>query len=234
MMKKACFLILVIAVLLCALPAGAFAGTAGGIGWPAGPVGCSGEYDLVKPELYGAVYSRGMNMAVFWVQAQLKATGEYYQNTDERWDVTGNLGDHTREEIARFMRDRGYCGHNGNIDQNVIDELYYYVGWNRVPVYAGGIYDRMDSLMIGGSSGSMVRIEGGSSGMGICWVQVCLSKLGYYHGPVDGAFSSMTAEAVRGFQRDYGFAERDYVTLGVARRMLEVCRDSGCGLYDLP
>lgn len=69
-------------------------------------------FDMGIPNLNGRRYTEGdMNMAIFWVQVQMKATGRWYQG--DQWDCTGNLGDHTMQEIASFMKSRGYSGHSG-------------------------------------------------------------------------------------------------------------------------
>ena len=58
------------------------------------------------PQIGSRVYRSGdMNMTIFWVQTQLKATGRWYQG--DNWDCTGNLGDHTISEIKAFMRNQG-------------------------------------------------------------------------------------------------------------------------------
>ncbi len=204
-------------------------------------IGGSGSddiYDMGIPYLNGRSYSQDqMNMVVFWVQTQLKATGIYYQG--DSWDVTGNLGDHTMQEIAAFMKSRGYGGHRGNVDQTVVDELASYLGSRIVPVYIGGFYQHMDSIMSGGHTGSMQKIVSNLIDMvphvttGARWVQCCLSKLGYYSGPIDGKYGEQTENAVKRFQKAYGFMERNYVTLGVARAMLEACYNNGCYLEDL-
>lgn len=196
-------------------------------------------YDMGIPDLYGQViHMDQMNLAVYWVQTQLKATGIYYQG--ELWDVTGNLGDHTMEEVASFMQARGYRGHSGRIDQTVIDELAGYMGYRMVPVYIGGFYQYMDTIMTGGYTGSMEPIVSNLRDMiphvtaGARWVQCCLKKIGYYNGIIDGKYGETTENAVKAFQKDFGFEQRDYVTLGVARAMLEQCYYSGCSLDDLP
>ena len=196
-------------------------------------------HDMGIPNLNGQSYSMNqMNLAVYWVQTQLKATGVYYQG--ELWDVTGNLGDHTMQEIASFMMGRGYGGHNGHVDQTVVNELDDYLGNRLVPVYVGGFYSHMDSLMTGGHIGSMRKIESNLIDMvphvtvGGRWIQCCLSKLGFYNGSIDGMYGEQTEKAVMAFQKAYGFEQRNYVTLGVARAMLEACYNSGCYLDDLP
>lgn len=199
----------------------------------------SSPWDMGIPWLEGRVYTReSMNMVVLWVQTQLKATGVYYQG--DAWDVTGNLGDHTAEEIRAFMQARGYRYHSGNIDQHVVDELAAYLNYNTVPVYVGGYYEKMNTIMNGGSDGSMEPIVSNLRDMiphvttGARWVQVCLSELGYYSGAIDGKYGEATERAVKAFQADHGFQERDYVTLGVARAMLESCQVRGCTLTRLP
>lgn len=196
-------------------------------------------YDMGIPFLNGQVYgAEAMNMVVFWVQTQLKATGVYYQG--EAWDITGSLGSHTRQEIRAFMQDRGYYSHSGSIDQNVIDELAAYLRYNTVPVYVGSYYDKMDSIMTGDSAGSMTQIVSNLRDMiphvttGARWVQTCLSTLGYYNSAIDGKYGEGTERAVKAFQADYGFEQRDYVTLGVARAMLEACINRGYSMNQLP
>ncbi len=196
-------------------------------------------FDLGIPDLHGQIIRKDqMNMAVFWVQTQLKATSIYYQG--EIWDVTGNLGDHTMQEVSSFMQSRGYYNHNGQIDQTVINELAAFLGCRIEPVYVSGFYSHMDSIMIGGHTGSMQPIVSNLRDMiphvtiGARWVQCCLKKLRYYNGPIDGKYGEATEAAVMAFQKTYGFEQRDYVTLGVARAMLEQCFYAGCVLYDLP
>ena len=196
-------------------------------------------YDIGIPDLRGRTFRLDeMSLAVYWVQVQLKATGIYYQG--EIWDETGNLGDHTMQEVASFMQSRGYCNHSGCVDQVVINELAAYMGNRTVPVYVGGFYRHMDSIMNGGHTGSMQRINSNLVDMiphvtvGGRWIQCCLSKLGYYSGPIDGKYGEKTEEAVNAFQKDYGFEQRNYVTFGVARSMLEACHAKKCFLDDLP
>lgn len=196
-------------------------------------------HDMGIPQLNGAVYRQdAMNMVVFWVQTQLKATGIYYQG--DIWDVTGSLGDETMRQIKSFMNARGYRNHNGTINQTVIDELAAYLNYNTVPVYVGGYYDKMNSIMRGGSTGSMDKIVCNLRDniphvtTGARWVQICLSNLGYYNSTIDGKYGEGTDRAIRAFQSAYGFQERDYVTLGVARAMIEACYQQGCLPYNLP
>lgn len=196
-------------------------------------------YDKGIPDLRGHSYGMDqMNLAIYWVQVQMKATGVYYQG--KIWDETGNLGDHTMQEIASFMQGRGYYNHDGHVDQNVVDELAAYLGNRLVPVYVGGFYCHMDSIMDGGHTGSMQKILSNLIDMvphvthGSRWVQCCLAKLGYYNSRIDGKYGENTEAAVMRFQKDYGFEQRNYVTLGVARAMLEACYARGYNLDDLP
>ena len=196
-------------------------------------------YDMGIPKLNGRRYTEGdMNMAVYWVQIQLKATGRWYQG--EQWDCTGNLGDHTMQEIASFMKSRGYSGHTGYVDQNVVNELASWLGYYVQPVYVGGFYDAMGAIMTGGSTGSMQPIVSNLRDMipretvEARWIQVCLKHLGYYKFSIDGRYGEETEQAVMSFQRDYGFEERDYVSLGVARAMIEAYYYAGGDLNKLP
>lgn len=183
-------------------------------------------YDMGVPNIGKTVFRKdAMNLVVFWVQTQLKATGVWYQGY--QWDVTGNLGSQTMSEVSSFMQSMGYPGHSGVIDQNVINALQRYLGNNIVPVYTGGFYTGMKNLLQNDAWGSMRKIVSNLRDMvprestGARWVQCVLSRLGYYNGAIDGKYGEQTELAVKRFQKDHGFQERDYVTLGVARCMLE-------------
>lgn len=196
-------------------------------------------FDMGIPSLNGRRYTEGdMNMAVFWVQVQMKASGQWYQG--EQWDCTGNLGDHTMREIASFMKCRGYPRHSGYVDQDVVNELADYLGYCVQPVFVGGFYEAMSAIMSGGSGGSMQPIVSNLRDMvpretvGARWVQVCLKHLGYYNSVIDGKYGESTEQAVKAFQHAYGFEERDYVSLGVARAMIEAYYYAGGDLNKLP
>lgn len=197
------------------------------------PVQSGNAYDIGIPNLNGNVYYQDdMNVHVLWVHYQLKATGVYYQG--DSWDETGNLGDRTMREIGKFMQDNGYRNHDGHVDQTVINTLANYLGSRRVPVYVGGFYEKMNTIMTGGSEGSMQKIDANSSSIRIKWVQTCLSKLGYYNSSIDGRFGPGTTRALNHFQAEHGYLQRDYVSLGVARSLIEACYNAGCNLNDLP
>ncbi|MCR5011400.1 MAG: peptidoglycan-binding protein [Lachnospiraceae bacterium] len=70
--------------------------------------------------------------------------------------------------------------------------------------------------------------------VGARWIQCCLKKTGYYTGAIDGKYGEETENAVKAFQKANGFEQRDYVSLGVARAMLEQCYYSRFSLDDLP
>ncbi len=188
-------------------------------------------YDMGVPYLSGRSYGPDqMNIYIFWVQTQLKAAG-YFQGNN--WDVTGNLGSQTQKEIQRFMNDHGRRGHNGYVDQSVVDSLANYLSGRIVPVYIGGYYDYMQPLFYDTSICGMnklvsnMRDEVPRVTIGARWVQVILSRLGYYTMNIDSKYGQGTDDAVRAFQRAYGFVERDYVTLGVARAMIEAYYAAG-------
>ena len=196
-------------------------------------------YDMGIPQLNGRRFGAdSMNLVVYWVQVQMKATGAYY--TGDQWDETGNLGSHTRDEIKRFMRDRGYSSHDGSVDQAVVDALASYLGGRIRPVNRGGYYRYMDTLLNDNTWESMDTIYPNSRNdtphnqTCIRWVQTALSMLGYYSGSIDGRYGSGTSAAVNAFQRDHGFQQREYVTYGVARAMLEACWQRNCNLSRLP
>ena len=194
--------------------------------YPASEVSGLDPYDMGVPYIGNTDFRENMmNLVVFWVQTQLKATNVWYQGY--QWDVTGNLGDHTMSEIRSFMQARGYLGHTGVINQEVIDAIAEYMGDRLVPVNIGGFYDAMNSITTKDAYGTMYQIVSNLRDMvphvtnGARWVQSVLKGLGYYTGTIDGMYGERTDDAVRRFQRDNGFQERDYVSLGVARSMLE-------------
>ena len=204
-----------------------------------GGITMGGAYDMGAPYIGNRSYGQDeMNMDIYWVQVQMKATGRWYQG--ESWDCTGRLGDHTMSEIRSFMSSRGYRSHSGRVDQNVIDELSAYLGGSVQPVYVGGIYNAMNSIMYGGSAGGMNVIWSNLIDMvphvtaGARWVQVCLFTLGYYTSSIEGMYGEGTDRAVKAFQRAYGWEQRNYVTLGVARAMLEAYCQAGCNPNALP
>lgn len=184
------------------------------------------SYDIGVPKIGKAVFTLNqMNLVILWVQTQLKATGKWYQGS--QCDVSGCLNEHTMSEIRSFMAANGYPKHTGVVNQKVLNTLSKYLGKKVVPVRDGGIYQYMDSIMSGDKYGSMplivsnLRDNVAHVSVGTSWVQTVLSGLGYYTGSVDGKYGILTQDAVILFQRNNGFQQCDYVTLGVARAMLE-------------
>ena len=184
------------------------------------------SYDIGIPKIGRTVFSLNqMNLVILWVQTQLKATGKWYRGS--QWDVSGSLDEHTMSEIRSFMAANGYPEHTGVVDQKVVNTLSKYLGKKVVPVRDGGIYQYMNSITSGDSYGTMpfiisnLRDNLPHETVGARWVQTVLSGLGYYTGPIDGKYGILTQDAVILFQRNNGFQQCDYVTLGVARAMLE-------------
>ncbi len=196
-------------------------------------------YDMGVPQIGSAVFrEEQMNMVIFWVQTQLKATGIWYQG--DLWHITGVLGKRTMQEISAFMEHVTQTGHSGCVDQKVINALVDYLGDRVVPVYVGGFYTAMDSIMFRDAYGTMDPIVSNLRDMvphvtvGAKWVQTILKHLGVYRGKVDGMYGEETEKAVMLYQKARGFTDRDCVYLGVARRMLEDYYYSGGDLSLLP
>ena len=196
-------------------------------------------YDMGVPQIGTAVFREDqMNMVIFWVQTQLKATGIWYQG--DLWHVTGVLGKRTMQEISAFMEHVTHTGHSGCVDQKVIDALVEYLGDRIVPVYVGGFYAAMDSIIHQDAYGTMDPIVSNLRDMvphvtvGAKWVQTILKYRGYYSAKIDGMYGEGTEKAVKKYQKDAGFTERDCVYLGLARRMLEDYYYSGGDLSLLP
>ena len=213
--------------------------TVGVVDSSAGRTGGNDPYDMGVPDIGNTVFGKdSMNLVVFWVQTQLKATGVWYQGY--QWDVTGNLGDHTMQEISSFMQTMGYPGHSGVVDRNVINALSQYLGTGIVRVDIGGFYRGLKSLSRESSWGSMTKVMSNMIDgvprvtLGARWIQVVLKRLGYYSGPIDGKYGEKTEAAVMKFQKDHGFQERNYLTLGVARCMLEQYYYAGGDVDQLP
>ena len=198
---------------------------------PSVRVETDGPWLLTHPDLSEPFIGRDrMNLYVYWVQVRLKATGVWYQG--DEWDCTGNLGSHTMAEIAAFVRAAAGCGHDGTVDQLVIDLLLDVPDAPGIPV--GGFYDRLDSLTGGDRFGDMARVDRSSPRDAVIWVQTCLKRLGFYTSSVDGVFGSGTLRALHAFQKKYGWAERDYVSYGLARDLLERYVASGGDPDELP
>jgi peptidoglycan hydrolase-like protein with peptidoglycan-binding domain len=51
------------------------------------------------------------------------------------------------------------------------------------------------------------------------WVQTALAKLGYYDGPIDGAFGPDTRAAIRRYQHDLGADITGYLTAAQTVRL---------------
>ena len=163
-----------------------------------------------------------MNMAVFWVQTQLKATGEWYQ--DDRCEVSGLLDDATQAAVSGFMAARGFESHPGHIDQTVVDTLLACLGSRAVAVYTGGFYEAMDLLLPDGLWGEMALLSAdgaAGSSAAVRFVQRCLAGIRCYTGEINGVYTEATRAAVLRFQRLSHFSETGAVTLGTARAMLE-------------
>ena len=183
-------------------------------------------HDMGVPQIGNTVFRKEeMNMVIFWVQTQLKATGIWYQG--DLWHVTGVLGQRTMQEISAFMQHVGCIGHSGKVDQQVIDALVDYLGERIVPVYVGGFYSAMDNIMLHDAYGTMPLIFSNLRDMvphvtvGAKWVQTILKHLGFYTKNIDGMYGEGTEVAVKIYQKASGFTDRDCVYLGVARKMLE-------------
>ena len=186
---------------------------------------------LMHPELQEPFIGRDrMNLYVYWVQVRLKATGRWYQG--DEWDCTGNLGSHTMTEISAFMRSNARMDHDGTVDDTVIGLLADVQG---VPeVLVGGFYDRLNILTGGDRYGDMTRVDRSSPRDAVKWVQICLKGLGYYNSAIDGKFGSGTLRALHAFQKKYGWLERDHVSYGVARDLLERYVAAGGDPDELP
>ena len=199
------------------------------------------SYDIGVPKIGKTVFSLNqMNLVILWVQSQLKATGKWYQGL--QWDVSGCLNEHTMSEIRSFMASNGYPGCTGIVDQKVLNTLSGYLGKKVIPVWDGGIYQYMNSITSGDQYGTMPFIVSNlrdnmpmpHETVGARWVQTVLSGLGYYTGSVDGKYGILTQDAVILFQRGNGFQQCDYVTLGVARAMLEQYYSLNKDMHALP
>ena len=206
---------------------------------PATPTPNRNPSEMAIPQLGERVCSAGeMSLTVFWVQTQLAATGQWFQ--DGGCIVTGVLDEATMSAVSEFMDAQGHSGRSGEISQDVIDSLTDFLGSRTVAVYTGGFYDAMSILMDGSVPDSMTPVGGTDwqgivpSGEKVRWVQTCLAFLGYYGGPVNGTYNEATRAAARLFEKDSGFEEQDTVNLGAARAMLEAYYYNRGDLEQLP
>jgi len=77
------------------------------------------------------------------------------------------------------------------------------------------------------SAGSALALQKvGSSGAEVTNIQRCLSKLGYYNGPVNGNFRSLTANAVKRFQQANGLPADGVVGYGTQTRLQSLCESN--------
>ena len=199
-----------------------------------------GEKDMGPPQLGGRVISPGeMNLAVLWVQTQLKALS-FRQGRESGVEASGLLDDATVRAVRDFMRGRGFSNPSGWIDGTVIAELTGALNGKTVSVPVGGIYRAMDSIIGQGCTGSMAEVaagrEGGTPGVTVIarWAQVCLRYLGYYTGEITGRFDEKTARALEAFEAEDGYTQRDFLTPGTARTLLERYAWAGGSLRELP
>ena len=161
------------------------------------------------PEIWDRVIRRDeRHSAVTWVQANLKKTGEYYQG--DNWKVSGKLGDHTMEEIRRFMRDRGYSNHTGEIDQNVINTLYNFLNGNNQPSPPPTTKptSETNNRQVPDIRNRVIKLNENDSA--VTWVQENLKKTGkYYQGDswkVTGHLGNHTKQEVQRFMKDQGYS----------------------------
>ena len=80
----------------------------------------------------------------------------------------------------------------------------------------------------------MTRIDKSASRDAVIWVQTCLKQLGFYTSTIDGKFGSGTLRALHSFQKKYGWVERDHISYGVARDLLERYVAAGGDPNELP
>ena len=77
------------------------------------------------------------------------------------------------------------------------------------------------------SAGSALALQKvGSSGAEVTNIQQCLSKLGYYNGPVNGNFRSLTANAVKRFQQANGLPADGVVGYSTQTRLQSLCESN--------
>ncbi|MEO6055183.1 MAG: peptidoglycan-binding domain-containing protein [Chthoniobacterales bacterium] len=99
--------------------------------------------------------------------------------------------------------------------------------WNPAPIYAAPVYAApvyaypVAPRVVYQSQPVYYRTKATYVDGSLVRIQVRLSKLGYYQGPLDGNFGPMTSRALREYQIDYGLPltgrvdQRTIVSLGV-------------------
>ena len=81
-------------------------------------------------------------------------------------------------------------------------------------------------LLLSQAALASATLESGSTGDEVIRLQQALNAQGYTL-TADGVYGTATRNAVKAFQRAYGFQQRDYVSLGVARAMIEAYYAAG-------
>ena len=116
------------------------------------------------------------------VQTKLKALG-YYTG-----EVTGNAGEKTVAAIKAFQKKYGLTA-DGIPGTNTLSKL-------------NTVYSSSSSTSTSGST-----LKNGSSGSSVTTLQENLTALGYYSGDITGYYGSMTAAAVKKFQKAKGLTQ---------------------------
>ncbi len=115
------------------------------------------------------------------LQEDLTTLGYYYA------DITGHYGNQTKVAVQKFQKDHG-------LTQDGV------AGADTLAAIKSAL--KNSGSVASGSSGSALRE--GDSGSAVTELQTMLKQLNIYYGEITGNFGTLTRQAVRKFQSDYG------------------------------
>ena len=121
---------------------------------------------------------------VLTMQTALKDQG-YYMGT-----LSGHFGTKTEDAVKKFQKKNDLSA-DGVAGQKTLEKLY----------------EDNDYSSSSSSSGSSSLLSEGSQSSAVLSLQTSLKSLGFYNGSLTGNYGSITAEAVRKFQRKHGRQE---------------------------
>ncbi len=140
--------------------------------------------------------------AVKNVQTKLKAL-KYYSG-----QITGHVGDKTKEAIRKFQRDHGLTA-DGIVGPQTMAKI-------------DAVYASKGGAVAPSGNGSNLKLN--SSGPSVRNLQQDLTMLGYYWAQITGNFGAKTEAAVKAFQKDHGLTADGVAgkkTLEAVRRAVE-------------
>lgn len=119
--------------------------------------------------------------------------------------------------LQQLLTALGY--YSGPIDGQYSSEVVAAVGalQSDLGVPVTGIYDAETDAAVRAKYGDVL----GSLGQSVISIQILLTQLGYYTGPIDGVYSPATVAAIRALQRDLGVPETGIIDAATMKAAYE-------------